>query len=53
MAERIAEAEIIEGLPFDSLENVLLYKRKQNRDKDLHDIQLIESHLIFQDVADS
>lgn len=39
---RIPNAEIIEGLPFDSLENVLFFKRKMGREKDLKDIQLIE-----------
>jgi hypothetical protein len=40
--ERIAKAEIIEGLPFESLEHVLYYKRKMNREKDKQDIELIE-----------
>lgn len=42
MDSRIKNAEIIEGLPFDSLENVLYYKRKDGREKDLKDILLIE-----------
>lgn len=42
MAEIIAQAEIIEGLPFESLEHVLYFKRKIKRDKDLKDIFLIE-----------
>lgn len=45
MAERIAKAEMIEGLPFVSLESVLYFKRKMARDKDLNDIALIEAHL--------
>lgn len=43
LAERIAQAEIIEGLPFESLEHVLFFKRYWGREKDLKDIQLIEA----------
>jgi len=43
MSDRIAQAEVIEGLPFESLEHVLYYKRKMNRDKDKQDIKIIES----------
>lgn len=43
IAERIAMADIIDGLPFECLEHVLFYKRKMGRDKDLKDILLIES----------
>lgn len=39
---RIQNAEIIEGLPFDTLENTLFFKRKMRREKDLNDIRLIE-----------
>lgn len=42
IADRIANAEIIDGLPFESLEYVLYYKRKMGREKDLRDIQIIE-----------
>lgn len=42
IADRIAHAEMIEGLPFESLEHVLYYKRKMGREKDLCDVQLIE-----------
>lgn len=41
--DRIANAEIIEGLPFDSFETVLYYKRKMGREKDLKDIHLLEN----------
>lgn len=41
IAERIAQAEIIEGLPFELLEHVLYFKRKRGREKDLRDIQII------------
>ena len=43
IVERISQAEIIDGLPFESLENILLFKRKMKREKDLKDIQLIEA----------
>lgn len=42
IADRIAQAEIIDQLSFESLEHVLYYKRKMGRDKDLKDISLIE-----------
>jgi hypothetical protein len=42
VASRIARAEIIDDLPFDSLEIILYYKRKDLREKDLKDIGLIE-----------
>lgn len=44
-ASRIAHAEIIEGLPFDTLETILYYKKKEGREKDLRDIELIETWL--------
>lgn len=40
--EIILRAEIIEGLPFASLEDILYFKRKMKRDKDLNDIALVE-----------
>ena len=43
LADRIALADIIDGLPFECLEHVLYYKRKMGREKDLKDILLIES----------
>jgi hypothetical protein len=42
IASSIAKAEIIDGLPFDAIENILYYKRKEAREKDLKDILLIE-----------
>ncbi|KAF3361773.1 hypothetical protein PHSC3_001663 [Chlamydiales bacterium STE3] len=39
---RIANAEIIEELPFESLEHVLYYKRRMGREKDKQDIIMIE-----------
>ena len=41
--DRIAQAEIIEGLPFEHLDNVLYFKRLMAREKDLKDIMLIEA----------
>lgn len=41
--ERIAQAEIIDDLPFETLENIILFKRKMGREKDLRDIRLIET----------
>ena len=42
IADRIANAEIIEDLPFESLEHVLYYKRKMGREKDVRDVLIIE-----------
>lgn len=42
IVDRISHAEIIDQLPFESLEHVLYYKRKMGRDKDLNDIFIIE-----------
>ncbi len=44
VVERIQRAEIIDGLPFEALEDVLFYKRKMGRDKDLADIALIKAY---------
>ena len=41
----IDRAELIEGLPFASLEDVLAFKRELRRPKDLEHIRLIEEHL--------
>lgn len=38
----LTQAEIIDGLPFESLENVLKFKSRMGREKDLKDIALIE-----------
>ncbi len=45
IAERINQAEVIEGLPFDSLETTLLFKRYMGREKDIRDIALIQTWL--------
>lgn len=42
VADIISRAEIIEGLPFAALDDVLYFKYKMKRDKDLEDIRLIE-----------
>lgn len=46
VAEKIANAEILDGLPFEPLESVIRFKRKMNREKDLRDILLIEQWLL-------
>jgi len=42
VSERIAQSEIIEGLPFESLKHVLYYKQRMGREKDLDDIKIIQ-----------
>jgi len=42
---RLANAEIIDNLPFDTLETTLYYKMKDRREKDLQDIELIKKWL--------
>lgn len=41
--DRIANAEIIDELPFEALDHVLYYKRKMGRTKDIQDIAMIEA----------
>lgn len=48
ISSQIAHSEIIDGLPFDSIENVLYYKRRDRREKDLKDILLIEQWMKMQ-----
>ena len=43
--ELIKTAEIIGGLPFVSLENVVKWKKVYGREKDLRDIEIIEEFL--------
>lgn len=43
VSDRITNAEVIEGLSFESLEYVLYYKRKMGREKDKQDIEIIET----------
>ena len=42
MADMISRTEIIEGLPFVSFEDVLYFKHKMKRDKDLEDVRLVQ-----------
>lgn len=49
IATRIANAEIIDGLPFDTMENILYFKCKASREKDLKDIHLIEEWMSLKD----
>ena len=41
----IAEAEIIDGLPFVRLEEVLSWKKAYAREKDFKDVEIIEKYL--------
>ncbi len=41
----IREADVIEGIPFIKLEELMTFKRAVGREKDLADIQLIETYL--------
>lgn len=42
IAEQIAQADIIDGLPFVNLRHVLYFKRQMNREKDKRDIAVLE-----------
>jgi hypothetical protein len=42
VAEQIAQADIIDGLPFVSLRHVLYFKREMKREKDEQDIAALE-----------
>jgi len=44
--ELIKEAEMIDGIRFVKLENVLEWKKTQGREKDMRHIKLIEDYLI-------
>lgn len=41
----IDNAEIIDGLPYVNLQDTILWKTQQNREKDLRDIELINNYL--------
>jgi GrpB-like predicted nucleotidyltransferase (UPF0157 family) len=45
LAKLIAESEIIDGVPFVQLNEVLAWKKAQGREKDKKDIELIEKYL--------
>lgn len=47
--ELILDAEIIGGIPFLSLENLLVFKRVLGREKDLVDVDLISEYLQVRD----
>lgn len=44
-ADRIARADIIEGLAFDSLEDFIFFKKISGRPKDLQDVKLAQDYL--------
>ncbi|MCI5052727.1 MAG: hypothetical protein MRY21_06305 [Simkaniaceae bacterium] len=46
LSERLAQADIIDGLPFESLKHVLYYKKLMGRNKDIKDIELINKFLL-------
>lgn len=48
VAQLIADADIIDNVPFVRLEEVLKWKKAYGREKDLIDIQLIEHYLAQQ-----
>lgn len=45
ISKLIAEADIINGIPFVKLEEVIAFKRAMGREKDFKDIELIENYL--------
>lgn len=45
VTSRIQEAEIIDGLPFESLKHFIYFKQQYSRKKDLKDISLIKEWL--------
>lgn len=45
IAELIKTAEMIDGLPFVTLENVVKWKKLKGREKDMSDLQLIDEFL--------
>lgn len=47
----ISNADIIEGVAFMSLDDLLMYKRNLNREKDVQDIALIETYQHAQGIA--
>jgi hypothetical protein len=45
VAQIISEADIVEGIPVQSLQNILVCKADSAREKDLRDIELIKEYL--------
>jgi len=41
----IDNAEMIDGLPYVNLQDTILWKTRENREKDLRDIKLIKDYL--------
>ena len=41
----INHADVIEGIPFARLQDVLCWKEQMNRDKDMDDIKLVEAYI--------
>jgi len=44
-AEQIAQSELIEGLPIQNINTALFFKKRGGRDKDMRDVELIETWL--------
>jgi hypothetical protein len=42
--DQIAQADIIDGLPFVNLQQVIYFKKKLGREKDLRDMELVEKY---------
>lgn len=49
VSKLIADAEVIDGLPFVRLESVLKWKKMRGREKDLKDIEMVENYLRTQE----
>jgi hypothetical protein len=44
ISQQIADAEVIEGVPFQKLDTCIYFKKKSAREKDLRDLELIEEY---------
>jgi len=44
-ATQIAESELIDGLPFQNINTALFFKKRDDREKDMNDVRLIEGWL--------
>lgn len=51
LEQLLTTADIIEGIPFASLNEVRKWKAASGRPKDLHDIELIDAHLYSQKIS--
>ena len=45
VADVISQADIIDGIPFQNLESLLMFKKDAEREKDAADVALIETYL--------